>query len=208
MPLLQIRPLMTTVIHGSYTVRQSAAAVGTWQAPGARAPCPAAPGQAQIAQQFLGSELHEIIVVPCGTMLSGQIVPRYPAPFQKDVSAFLQRRLQAVVPIRSQTCHKVRSLVTATAEAQSAIYRVASHERHQRALTKVESNKLRKASQQLGKDICTVTVGRAGITLNTIISLGDALAGNELVKVSRAPTPHLPPSSRSRPPSWRSVGKR
>lgn len=47
----------------------------------------------------------------------------------------------------------------------------------------MEKNQWRKASQQLGKRLTVVTVGRAGITKNTLVSLGDALAGNELVKV-------------------------
>lgn len=47
----------------------------------------------------------------------------------------------------------------------------------------MKRNQWRKASQQLGKNLTVVTVGRAGITKNTLISLGDALAGNELVKV-------------------------
>lgn len=63
---------------------------------------------------------------------------------------------------------------------------VERHQPQQRQLSKAESTKLRKASQQLGKEICTLNIGRAGITSNTIVSLGDALAGNELVKVCTA----------------------
>ncbi len=67
---------------------------------------------------------------------------------------------------------------------QSALPKLRSRERYQPELSRTEKNAWRKASQQLGKDIVVVTIGRAGITRNTLISLGDALSGSELVKVS------------------------
>ena len=60
-------------------------------------------------------------------------------------------------------------------------------ERYQRPLSQVERKKLRADSQRLGRDLCGTTLGKAGITPNFIISLGDALAKNELVKVRRGP---------------------
>ena len=56
-------------------------------------------------------------------------------------------------------------------------------ERYHPALSKEEKNEKRAESQRLGKKLCLLIVGRAGITRNTVISLGDALAKNELVKV-------------------------
>ena len=56
-------------------------------------------------------------------------------------------------------------------------------ERYQPALSKVEKNEKRAESQRLGKKLVTLIIGRAGITRNTVYSLGDALAKNELVKV-------------------------
>lgn len=56
-------------------------------------------------------------------------------------------------------------------------------ETYQPALSKVEKNEKRADSQRLGKKLCLLIVGRAGITRNTVIALGDALSKNELVKV-------------------------
>ena len=68
-------------------------------------------------------------------------------------------------------------------QAQAALPQIPQkRERYQHDLSQTDKNRWRKASQQLGKAITVVTIGRAGITENTLISLGDALAGNEIVK--------------------------
>lgn len=66
-------------------------------------------------------------------------------------------------------------------------------ERYQPALSKVEKNEKRAESQRLGKKLCLLIVGRAGITRNTVIALGDALSKNELVKVSLSCAAFVPP---------------
>lgn len=108
------------------------------------------------------------------------------------------RRIASTGPLRHRKCKhadarspvasiKAEASDDAAQQPQSALpFLPAKRERYQRDLSRADKNKWRKASQQLGKDITVVTIGRAGITHNTLVSLGDALAGNELVKVRQA----------------------
>ena len=64
-------------------------------------------------------------------------------------------------------------------------------ERYQPPLSKVEKNELRAESQRLGKGLCRLQIGIAGITRNTVVALGDALSKNQLVKVRSHRAPAL-----------------
>mmetsp|Transcript_4042 Transcript_4042/g.11713 ORF Transcript_4042/g.11713 Transcript_4042/m.11713 type:complete len:414 (+) Transcript_4042:64-1305(+) len=118
-------------------------------------------------------------------MLSGLHAVPCAASSHLGTSVFLQRRFPASRPCLRNVQHKLKCSVSETAEVetQAPVYRPNNKERYQRALTKDEGIRLRKASHQMGKDICSLNIGRNGITRNTIVSLGDALAGNEIVKV-------------------------
>lgn len=125
-------------------------------------------------------------------MLSGLHAVPCAASSHLGTSVFLQRRFPASRPCLRNVQHKLKCSVSETAEVetQAPVYRPNNKERYQRALTKDEGIRLRKASHQMGKDICSLNIGRNGITRNTIVSLGDALAGNEIVKVNPSATPH------------------
>lgn len=106
-----------------------------------------------------------------------------PTRRQNALPNLLSQRSCKQTSRRSVAAARAEAQTDKVAQAQAVLPQIPQkRERYQRDLSQTDKNRWRKASQQLGKAITVVTIGRAGITENTLISLGDALAGNEVVK--------------------------
>ena len=102
---------------------------------------------------------------------------------QNALPNLLSQRSCKLTSRRSVAAARAEAQTDTIPQAQAALPQIPQkRERYQRDLSQTDKNRWRKASQQMGKAITVVTIGRAGITENTLISLGDALAGNEIVK--------------------------